>query len=769
MSVKKKKKTVQNKKRISVKKRKDNPTTNIIILLVFGFFLLISLFEVGNLGNWIHQLFANLFGGPMFSKIIQIGLYFGVLISLFKLKTNKRKLVALILTLIAINLAMTIIFINTSGKDLANIRGDLTTSINKNEFSGGGIIGLGLYQIISPLIGNVGVIILTIFLAIVAFFLYRNFSQEDQKAIADKVKKNREQFKAKRIQRKEEKLQSNVELYDNPTDSKVPVTNETNILDFAEPIQKKSDDESGFYTINGLENPTGSDLSNVNQDLVFEHTDNYFSASDKDKNKKDDIKVKSFEPNNISNKDYQIPTVNLLDKIDIKIDKGMIKRHVESQKILVEQTLQNFGILGKVVNINIGPVVTQYEITLSIGVKVSSLVNIQNDLALALAAKDIRIQAPIPGKNVVGIEVPNLSQQLVPFEKLAKKLLKTSNQINVPVGLDINNEIINIDITKMPHLLVAGSTGSGKSVFINLIITSILMQASPDQIKLIMIDPKKVELAMYEDIPHLLMPVVTEAPFAAKTLNYVVKLMEERYEVFKQARVRNIESYNQQNNPKIPYLVVIIDELADLMMVAKKEVEGAIIRITQMARAAGIHLVVATQRPSTDVITGIIKANIPSRIAFAVSSQIDSRTILDSGGAEKLIGRGDMLYQPLSANFAQRIQCGFISDDEVNRIVEFITNQQTADFSNIADIMQNDSNNNGSLANNDKSDELFEDVKKFVISSQKASASLVQRRFNIGFNRAANIIDELEIQGIVGSQNGSKPRDVLVSKNEGSE
>jgi S-DNA-T family DNA segregation ATPase FtsK/SpoIIIE len=779
------------KNKTSKNQGNENPMTNIIITLVLGFFLVISLIEIGTLGASINRLFSYLFGGPIFAKVVQIAIYVYIVIKLFKQKINTRKLVAIILALIAVDLAMTLLFINTSVKDAANINGQLNTAVNVNEFSGGGFLGIALYQILNPLIGNIGIVFLIIFLSIVSFVIYRNFSQEDQKVMVEKVQKGSEELKSKIAQRnqarKVRKMESNVELYDNPTASPAVKSDSLELIDFKETEAVQSEEESGFYTINGIDQDRKEEIDEPifekaipSQNAAIKGNDNPFQDIDNQqtsfiaaaslKNTNEFTPSKSLEPvKTNSNKKYQIPTAALLDKVNVSVDKAQLKKHVESQKILVEQTLQNFGILGKVVNINVGPVVTQYEITLSVGVKVSSLLTIQNDLALALAAKDIRIQAPIPGKNVVGIEVPNQTQQLVPFGNLAKSLLNSSNHINVPIGLDINNEIINIDIAKMPHLLVAGSTGSGKSVFINLIITSILMQATPDEIKLIMIDPKKVELAMYEDIPHLLMPVVTEAPYAAKTLNYVVKLMEERYDVFKESRVRNIENYNQQSSEKMPYLVVIIDELADLMMVAKKEVESSIIRITQMARAAGIHLIVATQRPSTDVITGIIKANIPSRIAFAVSSQIDSRTILDTGGAEKLIGRGDMLYQPLSANFAERIQCGFISDDEVNRIVEFITNQQTADFSQLSNIIQDNSNSDNSFSSQDNTDSLFEEVKNFVITSQKASASLVQRRFNIGFNRAANIIDELEMQGIVGAQNGSKPREVLVNRNEGSE
>lgn len=404
------------------------------------------------------------------------------------------------------------------------------------------------------------------------------------------------------------------------------------------------------------------------------------------------------------------------------------------------------------------------------GVKVSRIVNLHNDIALALAAKDIRIEAPIPGKSAVGIEVPNQSVSMVTLREVLEASPVNDNKLKVVLGRDISGEAITAELDKMPHLLVAGATGSGKSVCINGIITSILMNAKPHEVKLMMIDPKMVELNVYNGIPHLLTPVVTNPQKAAQALQKIVGEMERRYDLFSHTGTRNIKGYNaylerqnhemNEKNAKLPYIVVIVDELADLMMVASKDVEAAIMRLAQMARAAGIHLIIATQRPSVDVITGLIKANIPSRIAFSVSSAVDSRTILDSQGAEKLLGKGDMLYLPYGQSKPTRIQGAFLSDAEVEAIVQFVTRQQSANYveeMTPADVKESE---------NDSEDELYLEVYAFVIEKQKASASLLQRQFRIGYNRAARLIDELEANGVIGPATGSKPRAVLIEQIE---
>ena len=456
----------------------------------------------------------------------------------------------------------------------------------------------------------------------------------------------------------------------------------------------------------------------------------------------------------------------------------------KSNKEILERVLRDFGINAKVVEIHIGPAVTEYELTVPAGTKVNRIVNINKEIALALAAKDVIIQAPISGKSTIGVEIPNPTISSVTLREVLEspQNLKSDAKICAALGKDIMGTPKVMDLTKMPHLLVAGSTGSGKSVCINGIIASILMRYKPNEVKLVLVDPKKVELTNYNGIPHLLCPVVSDPKKASLTLQKVVTEMDKRFTTFSEQEVKNISGYNDliekenkkhPENPqaKMPYIVVIIDELADLMLVASKEVEDSITRITQLARAAGIHLIVATQRPSTDVITGLIKNNIPSRISFAVSSQIDSRTILDQPGAEKLLGKGDMLYFPMGEASPTRIQGCFINDDEIKRLIDFCKNQATAkydeEFSSVSQNTTSGSANN--FAGED--DEAYNEVVEFAIQTGKISASLIQRRFRFGYNRAARMVDLLESRGIVGPQNGSKPREVLVKleKNENEE
>lgn len=448
----------------------------------------------------------------------------------------------------------------------------------------------------------------------------------------------------------------------------------------------------------------------------------------------------------------------------------------KSNKEILERVLRDFGVNAKVVEIHIGPAVTEYELTVPAGTKVSKIVNINKEIALALAAKDVIIQAPIPGKSTIGVEIPNPTISSVTLREVLEspQNLKSDAKICAALGKDIMGTPKVFDLTKMPHLLVAGSTGSGKSVCINGIIASILMRYKPNEVKLVLVDPKKVELTNYNGIPHLLCPVVSDPKKASLTLQRVVVEMDNRFTLFSDNEVKNISGYNEmiekenRKHPetpqaKMPYIVVIIDELADLMLVASKEVEDSITRITQLARAAGIHLIVATQRPSTDVITGLIKNNIPSRISFAVSSQIDSRTILDQPGAEKLLGKGDMLYFPMGDSSPTRIQGCFVNDDEIKRLIDYCKNQATAKYDEeFENVSQNTSSGIGNSLTGGDDDEAYNEVVEFAIQTGKISASLIQRRFRFGYNRAARMMDLLESRGIVGPQNGSKPREVLV-------
>lgn len=465
--------------------------------------------------------------------------------------------------------------------------------------------------------------------------------------------------------------------------------------------------------------------------------------------------------------DYQLPPLDLLSKVaptDQQADLKNIKQNTQK----LQETLRSFNVEATVENVNLGPSVTKYELRPAVGVKVSRITHLVDDLALALAAKDIRIEAPIPGKSLIGIEVPNQQVATVGFRDMFEAAPSDDNPLDVPLGRTVTGAVEMADLTKMPHLLIAGATGSGKSVAINVILTSILLKAKPHQVKMLLIDPKKVELSVYNGIPHLLSPVVSEPKKAARALGKVVAEMERRYELFAQFGVRNIKGYNQlvqkQNTthpddaqPSLPLILVVVDELADLMMTVSNDVEDAIVRIAQMGRAAGIHMIIATQRPSVDVITGLIKANVPSRMAFAVSSGVDSRTILDSNGAEKLLGRGDMLFEPIDQNKPVRVQGAFISDQDVEAVINFIKNERSAEYDDQMVVSDQEMAEEEEAADED---ELFPKALKFVVHEQRASTSLIQRRFRIGYNRAARIIDDLEQRGYIGPANGSKPREV---------
>lgn len=435
----------------------------------------------------------------------------------------------------------------------------------------------------------------------------------------------------------------------------------------------------------------------------------------------------------------------------------------------LEQTFESFGVHVKVVNVQIGPTVTQFEVQPAVGVKVSRIVSLSDDIALALAAKDVRMEAPIPGKSAIGIEVPNLEVAMVTLREVleAPEFQSSDSKLSVVLGRDISGRPIVGNLAKMPHVLVAGATGSGKSVCVNGIITSILYKAKPSEVKFIMVDPKMVELNVYNGIPHLMAPVVTDPRRAAYALKKVVSEMEQRYELFSKTGVRNMDGYNalmeEKGRPKLPYIVVIVDELADLMMVAPGDVEDAICRLAQMARAAGIHMIIATQRPSVDVITGVIKANIPSRIAFAVSSQVDSRTILDASGAEKLLGRGDMLYLPVGASKPTRVQGAFLSDGEVERVVTYCKEQSEAQYTVDLTSIPNDE---GGGKGDEELDDLFHEAVALIAETQQASVSMLQRKLKVGYARAARIVDQMEDQGYVGPFEGNKPREVLVTREQ---
>ena len=623
----------------------------------------------------------------------------------------------------------------------------------KVSFAGGGVIGAFFISIFYYLLGKMGSIIVISVLMLIGVILVSDLS------ISDAISKIREKLKRKKEATNEEDDEYDNEEYEEDYDEET-----------GEVIEKKSKRKAEKEKIKLAK---AKRLSYIEEDEEEEEV-----ITKKQEEKKEETPASNKYLN------YVLPDLSILDAGDNNSKKkGQAKNEamiLDNAKRL-DGVLRDFGITAKVKTAHVGPSITQYELEVKSGTKISKIKALSSEIALALAATDVRIQAPIPGKSTVGVELPNKISTGVSFYEMMQELLKenSDNKLRVALGKDIMGQPIFMDINKTPHLLIAGSTGSGKSVCVNCIISSILMRAKPDEVKLIMVDPKKVELTMYNCIPHLLMPVITDPKKASAALQKVVDEMEKRYELFSDSKTKNIEGYNaklraqnellpvESQKPLLPYIVVLIDELADLMLVASKEVEQSIMRITQMARAAGIHLIVATQRPSTDVITGVVKANIPSRISFAVSSQIDSRTILDHPGAEKLLGKGDMLYAPMGATSPTRIQGAFISEEDVEKIANKTIEQQKAvydeNFMKLDEVGGKTSIDKDDVDNDDP---LYNDIVEFVISTRKASASLLQRRFKLGYNRAARIIDLLEERGIIGPANGSKPREVLVDNDE---
>lgn len=661
-------------------------------------------------------------------------------------------------------------------------------------FVGGGMIGALLYKPVSFLFSNIGSFFIGALIILLGIFLMTpwdvydlaHFAKSWLKGLADYHYRKKEERFIKREEAKAQAAQEQLEREAMEAEQALQMQNRSvdyetgEILEHTDIIPLEGQEnqmEMLEPEIIAYESHTASELI----DFPLDDLENISQGQDSiaDANPLNDKMAEDGDDEPVevdftakANLLYKLPTIDLFAQ-DRPKDQSKEKNLVRKNIKVLEDTFRSFGIDVKVERAEIGPSVTKYEIKPAVGVRVNRISNLADDLALALAAKDVRIEAPIPGKSLVGIEVPNSEIATVSFRELWEQSNTSEDKLlEVPLGKAVNGKARSFDLTRMPHLLVAGSTGSGKSVAVNGIISSILMKARPDQVKFLMVDPKMVELSVYNDIPHLLIPVVTNPRKASKALQKVVDEMENRYELFSKVGVRNIagynakvEDYNSQSEQKqipLPLIVVIVDELADLMMVASKEVEDAIIRLGQKARAAGIHMILATQRPSVDVISGLIKANVPSRIAFAVSSGTDSRTILDENGAEKLLGRGDMLFKPIDENHPVRLQGSFISDDDVERIVDFIKNQADADYDDAFDpgeVTENDFSSGSADAS--EGDPLFEEAKALVLETQKASASMIQRRLSVGFNRATRLMDELEEAGVIGPAEGTKPRKVL--------
>ncbi|MBS4221690.1 FtsK/SpoIIIE family DNA translocase [Lederbergia citrea] len=764
---KKKKRRSRNTKRI--KKSLQFEISGIILIPL----CLISIFPDGMFGNNITFVFYWLLG----SFYLAVPLTTLLLAVYFIIKRNWPQffsprligmyiIVAVVLLLSHINMIETMIAEGKIvGKSVFGNTLEMYKQVKAGEETflklGSGMVGAVLYSIPYMLFGPVGTKLLSYFLVLIGIILITGKSigevlEKVGKKLALLIKKQWQEYvqdmkewrtdrraRAKLDKKQEKKLPSQteeiIEVEEGIPQQSLADTSKPIISSFTEKAYPVDENEA---IVNEVKLETTTEDEELVPPMTFtEH----------------------------ENKDYDLPPLSLLTRPGAT-DQSSEYKLIHENTTKLNKTFQSFGVKARVTQVHLGPAVTKYEVHPEAGVKVSRIVSLSDDIALALAAKGIRIEAPIPGKSAIGIEVPNTEIAVVSLREVldSKQNDKPDAKLQIALGRDITGQAVVAEMNKMPHLLVAGATGSGKSVCINGIITSILMRAKPHEVKMMMIDPKMVELNVYNGIPHLLAPVVTDPKKASQALKKVVNEMERRYELFSHTGTRNIEGYNdyvtrfnsesEEIQPLLPYIVVIVDELADLMMVASNDVEDSITRLAQMARAAGIHLIIATQRPSVDVITGVIKANIPSRIAFAVSSAIDSRTILDTGGAEKLLGRGDMLFMPVGASKPVRVQGAFLSDQEVEEVVDFVIAQQKAQYQE--EMIPDDIPE----VSTEVEDDLYEEAIQLIAEMQTASVSMLQRRFRIGYTRAARLIDEMEARGVVGPYEGSKPRTVLVPK-----
>lgn len=738
-----------------------------LISLGIAILLIFAAFKLGAAGITLYNLIRLLVGSLAYLAI------FGLLIYLFFFKWI-RKQEGLLSGFFTIFAGLLLIFeaylVWKYGLDKSVLKGTMAqvvtdlTGFRTTSFAGGGLIGVALYIPTAFLFSNIGTYFIGSILILVGSLLVSPWSVYD---IAEFFSRGFAKWWEGHERRKEERFVKQEEKARQKAEKEARLEQEETekaLLDLP-PVDMETGEILTEEAVQNL--PPIPEEKWVEPEIILPQAELKFPEQEDDSDD-EDVQVDFSAKEAL---EYKLPSLQLFAP-DKPKDQSKEKKIVRENIKILEATFASFGIKVTVERAEIGPSVTKYEVKPAVGVRVNRISNLSDDLALALAAKDVRIEAPIPGKSLIGIEVPNSDIATVSFRELwEQSQTKAENFLEIPLGKAVNGTARAFDLSKMPHLLVAGSTGSGKSVAVNGIIASILMKARPDQVKFMMVDPKMVELSVYNDIPHLLIPVVTNPRKASKALQKVVDEMENRYELFAKVGVRNIagfnakvEEFNSQSEYKqipLPFIVVIVDELADLMMVASKEVEDAIIRLGQKARAAGIHMILATQRPSVDVISGLIKANVPSRVAFAVSSGTDSRTILDENGAEKLLGRGDMLFKPIDENHPVRLQGSFISDDDVERIVNFIKTQADADYDesfNPGEVSENE----GEFSDGDAGgDPLFEEAKSLVIETQKASASMIQRRLSVGFNRATRLMEELEMAGVIGPAEGTKPRKVL--------
>ena len=783
------------KKRNTKKKRSESTEKNgdvkAVLYIAIGILLAFSTYTdlAGVLSVISRRTMYNMFGIVVYLIPVYL-VYFGIdtIRSKGTIKYSRRFFSVTLLVIVVWLFCSTMSIQFRSGSAYSNE--GFWEMIKKMNFSNnyslhGGFFGFLITYPLSKLMGYIGSYILYSTLFLIGMILLMDITLYD---IYVKIKKmitvfigssfSKSEVKKENIKKKREKRINNdtIEIVvpdgKNEKDEFIKgINNKIQILDFmrnseledVNPLQNFNLDDTEVYDRNSMVN---SEINNSkkNSKKLSHEVKEIVSK---------EIEYSINEVDEIIKKEYVFPSIDLLN-INSKLKlKNEDKKDLIENANKLEETLSNFGVEAKVVQVTKGPSVTRFELQPSPGVKVSKIVNLQDDIALGLAANGVRMEAPIPGKAAIGIEVPNKKQSPVFLREVldSKEFTNTNKNLAFALGKDITGKCIVGDLSKMPHMLIAGATGSGKSVCINSLIISLLYKYSPEQVKLLMVDPKVVELSVYNGIPHLLIPVVTDPKKAAGALNWAVNEMNKRYNLFSQMKVKNIESYNKlfdkdEIKEKLPYIVVIVDELADLMMACPNDVEDYICRLAQMARAAGMHLIIATQRPSVDVITGVIKANIPSRVSFAVSSGTDSRTILDQVGAEKLLGRGDMLYYPIGENKPVRVQGAFISEEEVENVVEFIKkSHENMDYSE--DILNHINNEvaTESIITND-GDELLEEAIKIVVEYKQASTSFIQRKLRVGFNRASRIMDELEERGVISEKDGSKPRQVLIEKED---
>ena len=747
-----------------------------LVSLVIAFCLMFAALKLGAVGLTLYNLIRLLVGSLAYLVIVVVLVY----LFLFKWIRKREGLISGFLCIFSgLLLIFEAYLVWKYGIEQSVLKGTLAqvltdlTGFRVTSFAGGGLLGVALYIPVAFLFSNIGTYFIGAILILIGALLVSPWSVYD---VADFLgarfalwMERREQRKQERfIKREEEKARKEAEEQERLEKEQA----EQALLDIP-PVDMETGEILEAPPVHFDDLPPLPEEEWVEPEIILPQADYDYPKVDDIPQEDDYVEDEDVEVDFSAKKalEYKLPSLQLFAP-DKPKDQSKEKKIVRENIKILEETFASFGIKVTVERAEIGPSVTKYEVKPAVGVRVNRISNLADDLALALAAKDVRIEAPIPGKSLVGIEVPNSEIATVSFRELwEQSQTKPENLLEIPLGKAVNGTARSFDLAKMPHLLVAGSTGSGKSVAVNGIIASILMKARPDQVKFMMVDPKMVELSVYNDIPHLLIPVVTNPRKASKALQKVVDEMENRYELFAKIGVRNIagfnakvEEFNAQSEYKqvpLPLIVVIVDELADLMMVASKEVEDAIIRLGQKARAAGIHMILATQRPSVDVISGLIKANVPSRVAFAVSSGTDSRTILDENGAEKLLGRGDMLFKPIDENHPVRLQGSFISDDDVERIVSFIKAQADADYDDSFDPGEVSETDADSGTGDEGGDPLFEEAKALVIETQKASASMIQRRLSVGFNRATRLMEELEMAGVIGPAEGTKPRKVL--------